>query len=154
MDFINELLRTPKDNDSIWVIVDRLTKVAHFIPVRTTYDRDKLVGLYIDNILKLHVVPKSIIPDCGAQFISKFWRSLHQALKTNQDYNSAYHPQTDGQIERVNQVLEDVLRAYVLAYVKCWKDNLAFVEFSYNNGYHASLKKAPFEVLDGSVTHH
>jgi hypothetical protein len=91
MDFINGLLRTPKDNDSIWVIVDRLTKVAHFIPVRTTYGRGKLARLYIDNILKLHEVPKSIISDCGAQFVSKFWRSLHQALKTNLDYSSAYH---------------------------------------------------------------
>jgi hypothetical protein len=96
MDFINGLSRTPRGNDSIWVIVDRLTKVAHFIPVCTTYGGDKLARLYIDNILKLHGVPKSIISDCGAQFVSKFWRSLHQALKTNLDYISAYHPQTNG----------------------------------------------------------
>jgi hypothetical protein len=117
--------------------------------VRTTYDRDKLARLYIDNILKLHGVPKSIISDCGAQFVSMFWRSLHQALKTNLDYSSADHPQTDGQTERVNQVLEDMLRACVLAYGKCWEESLAFVEFSYNNGYHASLKKSPFELLYG-----
>jgi hypothetical protein len=92
MDFINGLPRTPKGNDSIWAIIDRLTKVAHFIPVRTTYGRDKLARLYIDNILKLHGVPKLIISDHGAQFVSKFWRSLHQVLKTNLDYNSAYHP--------------------------------------------------------------
>jgi transposase InsO family protein len=147
MDFVNGLPRTPRGNDSVWVIVDRLTKVAHFISVRTTYGGDKLARLYVDNILKLHGVPKSIISDRGAQFISKFWRSLHQALKTNLDYSSAYHPQTDGQTERVNQVLEDMLRACVLAYDKCWEDSLAFAEFSYNNGYHASLKKAPFEVL-------
>jgi hypothetical protein len=149
MNFINVLPRTPRGNDSTWVIVDRLTKVAHFIPVHTTYGEDKLVRLYIDNILKLHGVPKSIISYCGAQFISKFWRSLHQALKTNLHYSSAYHPQTDGQTELVNQVLEDTLRACVLAYDKCWEDRLAFVEFSYNNGYHASLKKVPFEVLYG-----
>jgi hypothetical protein len=70
MDFINGLPRTPRVNDSIWVIVDRLTKVAHFIPVRTTYGGDKLTKLYIDNILKLHGVPKSIVSDCGAQFVS------------------------------------------------------------------------------------
>jgi hypothetical protein len=149
MDFITGLPMTPKGNDSIWVIVDRLNKVAHFIPICTTYGRDKLTKLYIDNILKLHGVPKSIVSDCGAQFVSKFWRSLHQALKTHLDYSSTYHPQTNGQTERVNQVLEDMLRACVLVYGKCWEDSLAFAEFSYNNGYHASVKKAPFEVLYG-----
>jgi hypothetical protein len=92
MDFVNGLPRTPRGNDSIWVIIDRLTKVTHFIPVSTTYGGDKLARLYVDNILKLHGVPKSIISDRGAQFVSKFWRSLHQALKTSLDYSSAYHP--------------------------------------------------------------
>jgi hypothetical protein len=147
MDFINEHPKTPRDNDSIWVIIDLLTKVAHFIPMRTTYDRDKLVKLYIDNILKLHGVPKSIVSDRGTQFVFKFWRSLHQALKTKLDFSSAYHPQIDGQTERVNQVLKDMLRACVFTYGKNWEDSLAFAEFSYNNGYHTSLKKAPFEVL-------
>jgi transposase InsO family protein len=147
MDFINGLLRTPRGNDSIWVIVDCLTKVTHFIPMRATYGGDKLAKLYIDNILKLHGVPKSIVSDLGAQFVSKLWRSLHQALKTKLDFSSAYNPQTDGQTERVNQVLEDMLRACVLTYGKNWEDSLAFAEFSYNNGYHMSLKKALFEVL-------
>jgi IS30 family transposase len=114
MDFINGLPSTPKGNDSIWVIVDRLTKVTHFILVHTTYGGDKLVKLYIDNILKLHGVSKSIISDRGAQFVSKFWRSLHQTLKIKLEFSSAYHPQTDGQTERVNQVLEDMLRACVI----------------------------------------
>jgi hypothetical protein len=149
MDFIDGLPKTPKGNDSIWVIVDRFTKVAHIIPVHTTYGGDKLAKLYIDNILKLHGVPKFIVSDRGAQFVSKFWRSLHQALKTKLDFSSAYHPQADGQTKRVNQVLEDILRACVLTYGKNWEDNLAFAEFSYNNGYHTSLKKAPFEVLYG-----
>jgi hypothetical protein len=81
------------------VIVDRLTKVTHFILVCTTYVGDKLARLYIDNILKLRGVPKPIVSDYGAQFVSKFWRSMHQALKTNLDYSSAYHPQIDGQTE-------------------------------------------------------
>jgi transposase InsO family protein len=105
MDFINGLPKAPRGNDSIWVIADRLTKVVHFIPVRTTYGGDKLAMLYINNILKLHGVPKSIVSDRGAQIVSKFWRSLHQALKTKLDFSSVYHPQTDGQTERVNQVL-------------------------------------------------
>jgi hypothetical protein len=99
MDFINGLPRTPRGNDSIWVIVDHLIKVVHFIPVHTTYGGDKLARLYINNILKLHGVPKSIISYRGAHFISKFWRSLHQALKTNLNYSLAYHPLTDGQTE-------------------------------------------------------
>jgi transposase InsO family protein len=143
MDFINGLSKTPRGNDSIWMIVDRLTKVAHFIPVRTTYGEDKLAKLYIDNILKLHGVPKSIVSDRRAQFVSMFWRSLHQALKTKLDFSSAYHPQTDRQTERVNQVPKDMLRACVLTYGKNWEGSLAFAEFSYNNGYHKSLKKAP-----------
>jgi hypothetical protein len=153
MDFINGLSRTPRGDDSIWVIIDRLTKVAHFIPVCTTYGGDKLAKLYIDNILKLHGVPKSIVSERGAQFVSKFWRSLHQALKTKLDFSSAYHPQTDGQTKRVNQVLENMLRACVLTYVKNWEDSLAFAEFSYNNGYHTSLKKTHFEVLFGRKCH-
>jgi hypothetical protein len=94
MDFISGLPRTQKVMTR-YGIIDRLTKVLHFIPMRTTYGGDKLARLYIDNILKLHGVTKSIISDRGAQFVSKFWRSLHQALKTNLDYNSTYHPQTD-----------------------------------------------------------
>jgi hypothetical protein len=96
MDFINGLPRTPRGNDSIWVIVDRLTKVAHFIPVRTSYGGDKLARLYVNNILKLHGIPKRIVSDRGAQFTSKFWKSLHKALGTKLDFSSAYHPQTDG----------------------------------------------------------
>jgi hypothetical protein len=130
MDFINGLPRTSRGNDSIWVIVDRLTKVTDFIPVRITYGRDKLAKLYIDNILKMHGVPKSIVFDRGAQFISMFWKSLHQALKTKLDFSSTYHPQTDGQTKRVNQVLEDMLRACVLTYDKNSEDSLAFTEFS------------------------
>jgi hypothetical protein len=99
MDSVIGLPKTPRCNDSIWVIVGHLIKVVHFILVRTTYGRDKLARLYIDNILKLHGVPKSIIYDRGAQLISKFWRSLHQALKTKLDYSSAYHPETNMQIK-------------------------------------------------------
>lgn len=149
MDFINGLPKTPRGNDSIWVIVDRLTKVAHFIPVRTSYGGDKLAKLYVNNILRLHGVPKRIVSDRGTQFTSKFWKSLHKALGTKLDFSSAYHPQTDGQTERVNQVLEDMLRACALTYGKNWEDSLPFVEFSYNNGYQTSLKKSPFEVLYG-----
>jgi hypothetical protein len=149
MDFIVGLPRTQKGNDSIWVVVDRLTKVAHFIPVKTTFEMHKLVKLYIDNILKLHGAPKSIVSDRGPQFTAKFWRSLHKAMGTNLHYSSAFHPHTDGQIERVNQVLEDLLRACVLTYGSDWEKSLSYAEFSCNNSYQASLKMVPFKALYG-----
>jgi hypothetical protein len=149
MDFIVGLPHTRKGNDSIWVIVDRLTKVAHFIPVKTTFETHKLVELYIDNILELHGASKSIVSDRGPQFTAKFWRSLHKAMGTDLHYSSAFHPQTDGQTERVNQVLEDLLRACVLTYGSDWEKSLPYVEFSYNNSYQASLKMAPFEAPYG-----
>src|SRR6266508_6234499 len=149
MDFIVGLPRTPKGHDSIWVIVDRLTKVAHFIPVRITFGGDKYAQLYVDHILRLHGVPSRIVSDRGPQFTARFWKSLHALLGTKLDFSSAYHPHTDGQTERVNQILEDMLRACVLTYGKDWEKSLSFAEFSYNNSYQASLKMAPFEALYG-----
>jgi hypothetical protein len=149
MDFIVGLPKTQKGNDSIWVIVDRLTKVAHFLPVRTTYGGEKLAKLYIENIVKLHGVPSRIVSDRGTQFTSRFWKSLHKAMGTKLDSSLAYHPQTDGQTERVNQILEDMLRTCVLTYGKDWEQSLPYVEFSYNNGYQASLGMSPFEALYG-----
>ena len=118
MDFIVGLPKTQNGHDSIWVIVDRLTKVAHFIPVRVDYKGNKLAQLYIDNILRLHGVPSCIISDRGTQFIAWFWKSLHKALGTCQDYSSAYHLQTNGQTELINQILEDMLWACVVTYRK------------------------------------
>jgi hypothetical protein len=96
MDFIVGLPKTPNGHDSIWVIVDWLTKVAHFILVWTDYKGNKLAQLYIDNILRLHGVPSHIVLDRGTQFTARFWKSLHKALGTRLDYSSAYHPQTEG----------------------------------------------------------
>ena len=96
MDFIVGLPRTSKGHDSIWVIVDRLTKVAHFMAVRIDYRCDKLADLYVDNILKLHGAPVSIVSDQGTQYVSKFWKSLRKVIGTRLDYITAYHPQTDG----------------------------------------------------------
>jgi hypothetical protein len=149
MDFVVGLPKTQKGHDSIWVIVDRLTKVAHFLPVRTNYGGEKLARLYVDNIVKLHGVPSRIVSDRGTQFTSRFWKSLHKAMGTKLDFSSAYHPQTDGQTERVNQIMEDMLRACVLTYGKDWEQSLPYAEFSYNNGYQASLGMSPFEALYG-----
>jgi transposase InsO family protein len=129
--------------------VDRLTKVAHFIPVRTTYSGAKLVELYMSRIVCLHGVPKKIVSDKGSQFTSKFWEKLHESMDTKLKFSSAYHPQTDGQTERTNQILKDMLRVCGLKYGRSWDKSLAYAEFSYNNSYQASIKMAPYEALYG-----
>jgi hypothetical protein len=149
MDFITGLPRSDRGHDSIWVIIDRLTKVAHFIPVKTVFNGRRLAELYLARIVSLHGVPKVIVSDKGSQFTSRFWNSLHEALGTKLSFSTAYHLQTGGQTERVNQILEDMLRACVLSYGAKWEDCLPFTEFSYNNSYQASLEMAPFEALYG-----
>ena len=149
MDFITGLPRTSSGFDSIWVIVDRLTKSAHFIPVKTTYSGEKLAELYMARIICAHGVPKRIVSDRGTQFTSRFWKKIHEVLGTQLDFSTAYHPQTDGQTERVNQILEDMLRACALTYQRSWDKSLPYAEFSYNNSYQASIQMAPFEALYG-----
>jgi hypothetical protein len=149
MDFIVGLPRTQLGYDSIWVIVDRLTKVAHFIPVKTTYSGSQLAELYMLRIVCLHGVPKKIVSDRGTQFTSKCWETLHETLHTQLRFSSAYHPQTDGQTERVNQILEHMLRAYAFQYARSWDKSLSYAKFSYNNSYQESLKMALFEMLYG-----
>jgi transposase InsO family protein len=149
MDFIVGLPRTQSGYDSIWVIVDRLTKVTHFIPVKTTYSGPQLTTLYMSRIVCLNGVPKKIMSDRGTQFTLKFWERLHKTLDTQLRFSSTYHPQTDGQTERVNYILEDILRACALQYGRSWDKSLSYVEFSYNNSYQECLKMAPFEMLYG-----
>ena len=149
MDFIVRLPRTQSGYDSILVIVDWLTKVAHFIPIKTTYTGAKLAELYMQQIVCLHGVPKKIVSDRGTQFTSHFWKKLHESMDTKLNFSSAYHPQTDGQTERTNQILEDMLRACALQYGTSWDKSLCYAEFSYNNSYQKSLKMAPFEALYG-----
>jgi transposase InsO family protein len=147
MDFIVGLPRTLAGYDFIWVIVDMLTKVAHFIPVKMTYSGATLTELYMSRILCLHEVPKKIVSDRGSQFASKFWEKLHESMDTKLNFSSAYHPQTDGQTKRTNKILEDMLRDCTLKYGKSWNKSLPYTEFSYNNTYQASIKMAPFDAL-------
>jgi hypothetical protein len=149
MDFITGLPRTKSGYDYIWVVVDRLTKVAHFIPVKTTYTSAKLADIYMKRIVCLHGVPKSIVSDRGTQFTLHFWKQLHESLGMRLEFSIAFHPRTDGQTERVNQILEHMLRACALDYGSSWDDNLPYVEFSYNNSYQASIEMTPFEALYG-----
>ncbi|WVZ97896.1 LOW QUALITY PROTEIN: hypothetical protein U9M48_043399 [Paspalum notatum var. saurae] len=149
MNFIVGLPRTQKGYDSIWVIIDRFTKSAHFIPVKTTYRAKQYAELYISQIVSLHGVPQTITSDRGSLFVSRFLEQLQIALGTNLIRSSAYHPQTSGQVERVNQILEDMLRACALTYSTKWDECLPLAEFTYNNSYQKSLEMAPFEALYG-----
>ncbi|GJS26159.1 putative reverse transcriptase domain-containing protein [Tanacetum coccineum] len=151
MDFITKLPKTKIGHDTIWVIVivDRLTKSAHFLAMREDYSMEKLARLYIDEVVAWHGVPMSIILDRDRQFTSHFWQTLQKALGTQLAISTAYHPQTDGQSERTIQTLEDMLRACVIDFGGNWDVHLPLAEFSYNNSYHSSIRCAPFEALYG-----
>ena len=110
MDFITGLPRTQKGNNAIWVVIDRLSKVAHFLPIREDITASQLADLYVSWILPLHGVPKKIISDRGSLFTSRFWKSFQEAMGTHLNFTTAYYPQSGGQTERVNQILEDMLR--------------------------------------------
>ncbi|KAI3747412.1 hypothetical protein L6452_09868 [Arctium lappa] len=149
MDLVTGLPQSPKGHDAIWVIVDRLTKSAHFLPIKETYSLEKLARLYIDEIVTRHGVPSSIVSNRDARFSSAFWRSLQRELGSQLKLSTTYHPQTDGQSERTIQTLEDMLRACVIDFKGSWEIHLPLIEFSYNNSYHASIQTAPFEALYG-----
>ncbi|KAA3484387.1 DNA/RNA polymerases superfamily protein [Gossypium australe] len=149
MDFVSGLPLTPTKKDSVWVIVDRLTKSAHFIPVRVDYSLQRLAKLYVAEIVRLHGVPVSIISDRDPRFMSRIWRALHQALAIRLDFSTAFHPQTDGQSERVIQILEDMLRGCVIDFRGSWEEFLPLAEFGYNNSYQSSIQMAPYEALYG-----
>ncbi|KAG8501005.1 hypothetical protein CXB51_003048 [Gossypium anomalum] len=149
IDFVTGLPFTPRKKDAVWVVIDKLTKSAHFIPVRMDFSLDKLAELYISEIVRLHGVPLSIISDRDPRFTSRFWKKLQKALGTKLSFSTAFHPQTDGQSEKVIQVLEDMLRCCVLEFQGSWEKYLPLVEFAYNNSYQSSLKMAPYEALYG-----
>nr|GEW28428.1 reverse transcriptase domain-containing protein [Tanacetum cinerariifolium] len=149
MDFIVGLLRTPIGYDSIWVIVDRLTKSAQFLQVKTTNNMEKLTQLYLKEIVCRHGVPILIISDRNSKFALKFRRSLRRAMGTQLDMSTTYHPQTDGQSKRTIQTLEDMLRAYAIDFGGSWDRHFPLVEFSYNNNYHVSINTASFKALYG-----
>ncbi|KAH0729667.1 hypothetical protein KY289_000855 [Solanum tuberosum] len=149
MDFVVGLPKTWGKFDSIWVMVDRLTKSAHFIPVRIDYNAEQLAKVYVKEIVRLHGLPLSIISDSGTQFTSKFWRKLHDELGTQHTFSTVFNPQMDMQSERTIQVLEDMLRACVIDFGGHWDKFLPLCEFSYNNSYNSSIDMAPFEALYG-----
>ncbi|GKC31563.1 putative reverse transcriptase domain-containing protein [Tanacetum coccineum] len=133
MYLVTKLPRSSSGYDAIWVIVDRLTKSAHFLPIREDYKTKKLARIYINEIVARHGVPVSIILDRDGRFASYLWQALHKALGTKLHMSTAYHPETDGQSERTIQTLEDMLRACVMDFGGSWDTHLSLVEFSYNN---------------------
>ncbi|GJU23375.1 putative nucleotidyltransferase, ribonuclease H [Tanacetum coccineum] len=149
MDFVTKLPKMASGQDMIWVIVDRLTKSAHFLPAKENDSMEKLTRQYLKEVVSRHGVPVSIISDRDGRFVSQFWQSLQEAFGTQLDMSTAYHPETDGQSERTIQTLEDMLRACVIDFGKGWDRHLPLIEFSYNNSYHTSIKAAPFEALYG-----
>ncbi|CAL5400001.1 unnamed protein product [Camellia sinensis] len=149
MDFVVGLPQSFSKNDAIWVIVDRLTKSAHFLSIKIMYPLNKFATLYIKEIIRLHGIPVSIVSDRDPRFVSHFWNKLQEALGTTLKFSTAYYPQTDGQSERTIQTLENMLRICVLDLKGNWDEHLPLVEFAYNNSYQASIGMAPYEALYG-----
>ena len=149
MDFVTYLPWTSRKHDAVWVIVDRLTKSAHFLAVRMTFTLEEFYRLYIREIVRLHGMQVSIVSDRDPQFMAQFWKSFQKAMGTQLSMSTSFHPQTDCQSERTIQILEDMLRACVLDLKGSWEEHLPLVEFAYNNSYQASIQMAPYEALYG-----
>ena len=147
MDFVTKLPRTKNGQDMIWVVVDRLTKSAHFIEANEKWSMDKLANAYVKEVVRLHGVPLTIVSDRDSRFTSRFWKSLQEEMGTKLCLSTVYHPQNDGQSERTIQTLEDMLRACTLEFQGNWDEHLPLVEFSYNNSFQSSIKDGTLSSL-------
>ncbi|KJE93004.1 hypothetical protein CAOG_08740 [Capsaspora owczarzaki ATCC 30864] len=134
--------------NAVMVCIDRLTRVAHFIPTTKSVTAEESAQLFLENVVKLHGVPVRVLSDHGPQFIAKFWKKLWKAMDIDLSYSSAYHPQGNGLVERVNQALESYLRAYV-GEAEDWSRLLWLCEFTYNNTVHAAIQCSPFMAMYG-----
>lgn len=148
MDFI-EGLPPSRQFSCILVVVDKLTKFAHFIPLKHPYTASKVAELFVDNVYRLHSMPASIVSDRDPVFTSKFWQALFRATGVQLRMSTANHPETDGQTERVNQSIECFLRCFISSHPHHWAKWLSLCEFWYNTNWHSSTGKSPFEVLYG-----
>jgi hypothetical protein len=149
MDLILGLPKTPIGGDSIWVVVDRLTKSTYFISIKVKDPMDKLARLYVNNIVYLHGVPSAIISYRDFHFTSRFWQSFHKEMEMELKFSIVFHFQIDGQSEQTNKILEDMLRACVLEFEGSWVQYLLLNEFSYNNSYQATIGMSLYEALYG-----
>lgn len=149
MDFITQLPTTKSGNDAVIVFVDRLTKMVHFAPTKTTCSAEDVACLFRDTVFKYHGLPSELISDRDVRFTSKFWTELSHLLGTKLKMSTAFHPQTDGQTERANRVLEDYLRHYINPRQDNWDDLLTLAEFSVNNAWQESVKNTAFVLNSG-----
>lgn len=147
MDFILGLPRTLSSHDSIWVIMNRLTKSAHFLLVKTTYKVIHLARFFIAEIVWLHGVPTIIVFDRDPKFTYRFWKAFYHAVGTNLNLNTSNHPISDGNTKRTIHIVDDKLQACILESRGNWKHHLPLIEFAYNNSYHSSIIMASYEAL-------
>ena len=149
MDLITQLPKTKTGHTAIVVFVDKLTKLAHFVACKTEINAPQLAQLFYDHVIKSHGVPNTIISDRDARFTSRFWRELWQRLDTKLAMSTSYHPQSDGQTERTNRILEDMLRNYVSYRQNDWDERLTAAEISYNNAVQDSTGFSPYYLNSG-----
>ena len=145
--FVIGFSRSPQGHDAIWVVVDRLTKSAHFLPAQMNCSMEKLAQIYLREVVWIHGVPETIVSDRDPRFLSRFWVSLSKALGTKLHPNTVALSQIDGQSEKIIQILEDMLRACVLDFGGNWEKYIPLVEFAYNNSYQSTIGMPPFEAL-------
>jgi hypothetical protein len=147
MDFVLRLPRTKKGRDSIFVVVDHFSKIAHFIPCHKSDNASHVADLFFAEIVRLHDVPNTIVSDGDAKFLSHFWITLWLKLGTKLLFSTTCHPQTDGQTEVVNRTLSTMLQAILKSNLKLWEKCLPHIEFSYNRSVHSTMKVSPFHVV-------
>jgi hypothetical protein len=144
MDFITQLPETRRGHDAILVFVDRLTKMVHFAPTRTDVSAEGVAQLFMEHVIRLHGCPKDVVSDRDARFTSRFWKAIMRLCGTRMSMSSAFHPESDGQTERVNRTLEQTLRMFVSPAQDDWDDLLPAVEFACNSAVHDSTGQTPF----------
>jgi transposase InsO family protein len=149
MDFVLGLPRTQRGCDSISVVVDRFSKMAHFIPWQKTNDATHVANLFFKEVVRLHGLPRSIVSDRDTKFVGHFWRTLWKKLGTNLSFSSAYHPHTDGKMEVVNRSLGDLLRSLVTKQHSQWDHILPHAKFTYNDSININIGKIPFQIVYG-----